>query len=76
MYLNCILGHLTGVFKNDVDLVPYIIGSNEKDIKLCLLDPFHLQRTSKLSKLNQSRSPRPLIKKISADMELSIYPAP
>ena len=44
-----------------------------KDIKLYVLDPFHLKRTNKLSKLNQStyqsRSLRMLIKRTSADVD-------
>ena len=40
--------------KKNVDLVLYIIGSDQKDIKLYLLDLLHLQRANKLSKLNQS----------------------
>ena len=31
-----------------------IIGSDWKDVKLYVLDPFHLQRIDKLSKLDQS----------------------
>ena len=49
--------HLTGTFKNHVDLVLRIIGSGWKDIKLFMLDRFYLQKANKLSKLNQSISP-------------------
>ena len=54
MYVYCRLAHLTGVFKNHVDLVLHIIRYEKKDIRLYLLDPFHLQRANKLSELNQS----------------------
>ena len=48
------LARLTGAFKNYVDLVLCIVGSDLKDIKLYVLDRFHLQRTNKFSKLNHS----------------------
>ena len=48
------LAHLTGVFKNHVNLPLCIIGPDEKDIKLYLLRRLHLQRANKLPKLNQS----------------------
>ena len=43
---------LTGAFKNHVNLVLCIIGSDKKNMKLSVLDSFHLQRVNKLSKLN------------------------
>ena len=70
------------IHKNHADLVMYIIGSYEKGyMKLYLLDSFHTQKANKLSKLNQSiyiqsRSPRTLMKRRSADMELSIFRKP
>ena len=54
-------------------LVLYIIGSDQKDIKL------HLQRVKKLPKLNQSiysQDHTMLIKRTSGDMEVSICPKP
>ena len=53
-YVYCGLARLTGAFKKHVDLVPCIIGSDYKDIKLYVLDPFHLRMANKLSKLYQS----------------------
>ena len=54
----CILqkigSHLTGIYKNHVDLVLCIIGPDQKNVKLYVS---HLQRDNKLSKLNQSISP-------------------
>ena len=38
-------------FKNNVDLALYIIGFDLKDIKLHVIDPFHLQKAYKLFKL-------------------------
>ena len=53
LYVYCRMVHFTGTFKNHVDLV--IIGSDQKDITLYVLDPFHLKRANNnLSKLNQS----------------------
>ena len=43
---------LNGAFKHHVDLVLCIIGSDKKNMKLSVLDSFHLQRVNKLSKLN------------------------
>ena len=53
-YEYCRLACLTGVFKNHVYLVLCIIESDSKVIRLYVLQPFHLRRASKLSKLNQS----------------------
>ena len=62
-----------------IDLVLYIMRSDKKDTKLYLLVLLHLQRANKL-KIKpaniQSRSPRTLIKRKPADMELSIYLKP
>ena len=52
----CILAHLTRAFESHVNLVLCIIVSYSKDVKFYVLDPFHLQRTNKLSKLDQSMS--------------------
>ena len=51
-----ILAHLTRAFESHVNLVLCIVVSYSKDAKFYVLDPFHLQRTNKLSKLNQSMS--------------------
>ena len=48
------LARLTGAFKNHVHLVLCIIESDQKDIKLYVLGPFHLQRANRLWKLKQS----------------------
>ena len=74
---NCRLARLTGLFKSHVDLVLRIIGSNQKDIKLFVADPFHLQLANKLSKLNQSiysddHPGRTLMKRTSADADSAI----
>ena len=41
-YDYCRFARLTGAFKNHIDLVLCIIGSDLKDIKLYMLDPLHL----------------------------------
>ena len=51
-----ILAYLTRDFESHANLVLCIVVSYSKNAKFYLLDPFHLQRTNKLSKLNQSMS--------------------
>ena len=64
MYIDCRLAHLTGVFKNHVDLVLHII-----------LFIWKAPTNFKIESVNtQSRSPRTLIKRKSADMVVRIYP--
>ena len=62
--------HLTAVFKNH-DLVLWIVGSEV--IKLWVLG---FQVICVTSQYHQSRSPRRLIKRTSADIELSNYQKP
>ena len=50
MYIIVQIGS-TGALKIIIDLVLCIIRSHQKDIKLYVLDPFHLQRANKLSKV-------------------------
>ena len=72
------IGSFNWGLENYVDLVLYIIGSDQKDIKLYLLRSSSLakgQQTLKIKPVNiQSRSTRALIKRTSAEMELSICP--
>ena len=76
IYIYCRLARLTGAFKNNVDLVLCIIGSDWKDIKLYVLDPMHFKRVNKLSKLNQSIYSQDHLQRTSADMELRNYTRP
>ena len=50
----CILQFGSFEKKMLIQCCSYIMGSNQKDIKLYLVDPLHLQRANKLPKLNQS----------------------
>ena len=74
-YVYCRLSHSSGDFKNHINLVLCIIGS-DYNIKLYVLDPFHLQAVNNLSKLNQSIYSQDHPKRTSADMKLRNLPKP
>ena len=79
MYLYCRLAHLTGVFKNQVNLVLYILLHLIRRISnyICKILFICNQQTSEIKPVNiQSRSPRKLIKRTSTVLEVSIYPKP
>ena len=73
-----ILLSLNSGFEKSVNTVWFIIKSDEKDIKLYVLDDFHLQRLSKLSELSQYtvKITTTLIKKNICWYGLSNYPKP
>ena len=54
----------------------YVLSDLITNIKLYVLDPFHLQAVNNLSKLNQSIYSQDHPKRTSADMELRNLPKP
>ena len=76
----CRLACLTGTFENHVNLILCIIRSDQKDIKLYVLDPFHFQRAKQAFKIKPVTIPvkinQDVSKRTSADMELNNHPKP
>ena len=75
------LRHLTVAYQNQVNLMLYILGSNQQNLKLCICVGFvsmgKSQQAFKITPVNlESGTPRTSLKRISAGVERRNCPKP